>query len=329
MILKDFKPFIGQHCETTAIGSLLQHEGLALSEALLFGIGSGLNFIYWNMKGMPVPFLGGRSKTLIDAISSHLEIEFDVKETTSLKKAWNTVVHTLQNGRPIGLQVDCYYLEYFRQKIHFAGHHLALYGFDEQNAFLNDTLQQASLVETSLVSLSSARSEKGPMSAKNKSYSIATIPDKIDLKQAIIRGIQKNSQDYLNPPITNISFKGILKTSKEIIKWLEKHPDPTYAFSHTAMMMEKAGTGGALFRNIYRDFLGEAVTLLQLESLHIAEESFREIASKWSQVSALFIKYANTENPNHIKDASALLVWISNAEKEAFELLSKSMKNLK
>jgi hypothetical protein len=28
MIIKDFKPFVGQHCETTATGSLLNQIGI-------------------------------------------------------------------------------------------------------------------------------------------------------------------------------------------------------------------------------------------------------------------------------------------------------------
>lgn len=38
MIIKDFKPFIGQHCETKATGSLLKQIGVDLSEPMLFGI---------------------------------------------------------------------------------------------------------------------------------------------------------------------------------------------------------------------------------------------------------------------------------------------------
>lgn len=51
-----------QHCETTALGVLLPHEGLDLSEPMLFGLGSGLPFIYWDSKAMGFPFLGGRVK---------------------------------------------------------------------------------------------------------------------------------------------------------------------------------------------------------------------------------------------------------------------------
>nr|WP_257789882.1 BtrH N-terminal domain-containing protein [Streptomyces sp. 3211] len=51
-----------QHCETTALGVLLRHQGLDLSEPTLFGLGSGLSFIYWDGKDMDFPFLGGRVK---------------------------------------------------------------------------------------------------------------------------------------------------------------------------------------------------------------------------------------------------------------------------
>ena len=40
----------GAHCETTALGVLLRHAGLDLSEPMLFGLGSGLSFIYWDSK---------------------------------------------------------------------------------------------------------------------------------------------------------------------------------------------------------------------------------------------------------------------------------------
>ena len=54
--------FIGEHCETTATGTLLKFINIELSEPMLFGIGEGLGYIYWDMKNMAFPFLGGRIK---------------------------------------------------------------------------------------------------------------------------------------------------------------------------------------------------------------------------------------------------------------------------
>lgn len=88
MILPDFQPFEGEHCESVAMGNLLKHRGLDLSEPLLFGIGAGLGFIFWKMKSMPFPFPGGRTKTLGRNLCENLRIRMDERETTSAKKAW-------------------------------------------------------------------------------------------------------------------------------------------------------------------------------------------------------------------------------------------------
>ncbi|GAB2541709.1 hypothetical protein JOD18_003133 [Gracilibacillus alcaliphilus] len=50
MIVKNFSPFSGQHCETTATGSLLKSLGIDMSEAMLFGIGEGLGYILGHEK---------------------------------------------------------------------------------------------------------------------------------------------------------------------------------------------------------------------------------------------------------------------------------------
>jgi len=59
MALNTIEPFIGQHCETTATGTLLKSIGINLSEPMLFCLGEGPGFIYWDMKMMDYPFIGG------------------------------------------------------------------------------------------------------------------------------------------------------------------------------------------------------------------------------------------------------------------------------
>src|SRR3954471_13134083 len=83
-----------QHCETTALGVLLRHQGLDLSEPMLFGLGSGLSFIYWDSKNMGFPFLGGRVKPfeLTRSLATRLGLELLVQETASPRRAWENVV---------------------------------------------------------------------------------------------------------------------------------------------------------------------------------------------------------------------------------------------
>ena len=324
MIIPDFNPFVGEHCETTALGNLLKHDGLELTEPMLFGLGGGLGFIYWKMKTMPAPFLGGRTKDLSRNLCHNLGLTLVERETTSLKKAWEQVVEPIESGKPVGLQLDCYHLDYFTKKIHFAGHHVAMYGFDAADAYLVDTRPQGGATKTSLQSLARARSEKGPMSAKSRSYRIEGIADATELRAAIPKAIRRNAEEYLQPPIQNLGPKGILKTSLEIKNWLSSSKDPRAAFSHTAAMMERAGTGGALFRNLYRDFLGEAYELLGGDRLREARQSFAEIAGKWTFVAGLFERVTGPDDTDIVQEASDILASISEAEKRVMTKLYES-----
>ncbi len=128
MIIKDFKPFVGKHCETTATGSLLNQIGIELSEPMLFGIGEGLSYGVFNFKSMPFPFIGGRPRSgeITEKICKHLKLDLQVKETSSVKKAWQNVQIEIERTKSVGLQLDCYHLEYFKNKIHFAGHYACI-----------------------------------------------------------------------------------------------------------------------------------------------------------------------------------------------------------
>lgn len=324
MKIENLKHFDGQHCETTATGTLLKQIGIELSEPMLFGLGEGLGFIFWNMKSMNFPFIGGRIKPdiLTRNIAQHLHLELSVNETTSVQKAWNSVKKLIDNGQAVGLKLDCFYLEYFLKPFHFAGHYAAIYGYDDEYAFLVDTRQQGGKVKTSLKSLALARAEKGPMSSKNLFYTLHKTGEKYDLKSSIINAVRNNAQDYINPPIANIGYKGILKTSTEIMKWFNTSKSIENDFKTTAMLMEKAGTGGALFRNLYRDFLKESNDILKLDKLKTGYEAFVEIAKLWTSVSKLFEKVSQTKNFKYIQQASEILKTISDKEKNVMQMLA-------
>ena len=326
MMVPDFKPFSGQHCETTASGSLLNQIGIELSEPMLFGLGEGLSYIFWNMKMMDIPFIGGRVKpdVLTENICRNLNLKLEVKETSSLKKAWSNVSDNLVLGKAVGLKLDCYYLEYFTSKIHFVGHYVAMYGYDNEFAYLIDTDQQGGQVKTTLKSLELARSEKGPMSSRNKSYTIAKKGKVTGTKEAVKKAIINNTIEYLNPPINNIGYKGIAKTATEIKKWFKNSRDVKGDFQTTSVLMERAGTGGSLFRNLYRDFLKESYDLLKIDGINETHKDFKEIAKLWKNVSDLLYKAGETREVKYINEASDILLDLSEKERIAMKKLNET-----
>ncbi|PJZ83276.1 BtrH N-terminal domain-containing protein [Leptospira harrisiae] len=290
MILNNFSPFVGVHCETTTTGTLLKHIGIKLSEPMLFGIGEGLSFIFWNMKSMDFPFIGGRVKPdgLTENISKNLNLKLKIQETASKSKAWSSVCDLIDSGTPVGLKLDCFHLEYFSKPFHFAGHYAALYGYDKTNAYLIDTKQQGTKVRTSIKSLELARSEKGAMASKNLFYTIEPGKKQINLGKVVALAAKNNAREYLNPPITNVSYKGIRKLASNLEKWFHSSKDIQRDFGTTAMLMEKAGTGGAIFRNLYRDFLFESYELTKDPIFKNTHLQFQEISNHWTKIASLF-----------------------------------------
>ncbi|HZX05226.1 BtrH N-terminal domain-containing protein, partial [Kribbella sp.] len=253
----------GQHCETTALGVLLRDQGIDLSEPMLFGLGSGLSFVYWDSKSLGFPFLGGRVKPfeLTRNLAGVLGLELEVRETASPRKGWENVVAAVSSGRPVGLQLDSYYLEYFTSKVHFGGHVVAMHGYDDERAYLVDTEQQGGSVSTSLSSLAEGRAARGPMTARHRSFTL-TGGGELALPARVVPAIGACAEAFLNPPIANLGYRGIEKAAKLVPGWLDRTDDPGRDLPQAALLMEKAGTGGALFRNLYRDFLGECAEVV-------------------------------------------------------------------
>ncbi|MFI1992093.1 BtrH N-terminal domain-containing protein [Actinoplanes sp. NPDC020271] len=315
----------GRHCETTALGALLAHAGLELSEPMLFGLGEGLGFVYWDAKNLDFPFLGGRSKPMqiTRTLADRLGLALWVEQTASAGRGWRNVVAALESGRPVGLQLDCGHLDYFSTRTHFGGHVVAMYGFDDEHAYLIDTAQQGGAVTTSLKSLELARGERGPMTARNLSFTVAVPGNRCDLGEAIRSAVRGTAAAFLQPPIANLGFRGIEKASVQVRKWRERSADPARDLPQVAMLMERGGTGGSLFRAMYRDFLGEAATVAGDERLRAGHRMYGEIAPLWTEVAACFAVAGESGDPGHLARASELLADLAARERQAMQILAE------
>ena len=321
-----FKPFVGQHCETVATGSLLGAADIHLSEPMLFGLGEGLGFIFIKLSSLPLPFVGGRARpfALTTALCRNLALNLVERETASKAKAWATLEQPLLEGQPVGLQLDCYFLEYFSKPIHFAAHFVAAHGFDEQEVFLVDTEQQGSVQRATRKSVEAARFAKGPMAAKARSWTITAPKRSPDLGKAVHKAIRANARDYLSPGFKGASHLGIRKLADSLPGWLDISKEPASELGVAALLMERAGTGGSLFRNFYRDFLLEAREHLGARpELKRAHRLFTESAAEWAAVAALIESAGRTAKTSHLQNAATRCQRIADIEVDAMRLLAK------
>lgn len=314
-----------QHCETSALGVLLRHHGLDLSEPMLFGLGAGLSFIYWDGKNMDFPFLGGRVKPfdLTRNLADRLGLELLVQETTSPRKAWDSVAASVDSGHPVGLQLDSHYLDYFGSKIHFGGHIVALYGYDDRSAYLVDTDQQGGAVSTSLAGLARARAARGPMTARHRSFTFAAPGSPPTPQGRIVPAITACADAFLAPPIANLGHRGIEKAGKLVRTWLRRTDNPQRDLPQAALLMERAGTGGALFRNLYRDFLAECTGLLDSSHLRTGHALYAEAAALWTEASALIGKAGASGDAQYLDQAGSVLDDLARLERAAMQALSR------
>lgn len=322
MKIDNFIEYKGKNCESSATGCLMKHAGIELSEPMMLGLGESFGFIYWKMSIMNLPFIGGRSKQfeLTRTLCRNLNISLDARETTSKKKAWSNITEFIDNKIPVGIQLDFYHLDYFNTNAHFAGHFACIYGYDDTYAYLADT---GSLYKTALQNLVNARFEKGPMSAKARSWTIQVKDLLPDFRNIIPEAVKEVASGFLNPPLKCFGYKGIQKMGNEVVNWIDMAQNPQRDIIDMAELMENGGTGGALFRNIYRDFLKECqIYLPDNQNIKHAYELYRIAADKWTEIAALLYKAGNTCERVYLEKASALCNETSEVEKRAMEFLS-------
>ncbi|MFX1254042.1 MAG: BtrH N-terminal domain-containing protein [Promethearchaeota archaeon] len=297
--IDNFEHMPGKNCQLSSLRKVLAFHEVELSENMLLGIASGLGFIYWSMKQMPTPFIGGlngKDIALFENVLSRLGGKAELVKTGSQKVSYKQFKDQLREGSPLITFVDMAYLPYFfrddapypnEEVGHFGGHTFVIYGLDEKknSIYVSDRFTKPNTLTIEQF-MDAHSSNFAPFPAKNRKLKII-IPENIpQLDSIIIEAIKENGEFMRNPPIKNFGLVGILKFKKMVKKWPEDYnPEQLlWALTNTWIYNQTGGTGGALFRNMYTEFLSEAYEIVQLESLKEAEDVYRQAAAAWDNV---------------------------------------------
>lgn len=254
---------------------------------MIFGLGESFGFIMLNLSSMNLPFLAGRSKPfdLTRNVCRNLGLTLTDNETSSRTKAWAHLEAQLASGLPVGLQLDCFYLPYFRDPPHFAGHFVAALRLTDAEVEVVDTIQQGGVQRVSRAALDQARHARGPMAARARAYTIRGAPVR-SIGEAALNAVRGTAAAYLNPPFSGMGARGITKLGASLPTWADRGARQDLQLA--ADLIERAGTGGALFRSLYSDFLDEASDILphHRPALQRARGDIAEAASRWSLIAS-------------------------------------------
>jgi len=333
--VKGFVHRVGVHCESSALRDIFEFYGFRFSEPMIFGLGSGLGFVYWHSKRgdkvlIPAyPFVGGRARDLYESLCSNLGVSVKVNKTSSKKRAYEALRDLISKDMPVMICVDMPQLKYLGlpEQAHFGGHTVVVAGLDEDKgiAYIADTTFEG-LQTPTLRELEEARSSTfKPFPPENK-WAIFEFPTKLTpIEVAIRNAINKTAMSMLYPPIKNLGVKGISHFASEIVEWPKLFPPEDELFRQlyevSYVMMEEDGTGGGLFRYIYSRFLKEAGELLNKKELVDLSQRYHQIGQKWTTIAKLIRE--TPENPENVHEARKLLLEVANEETEVLSLLGK------
>ncbi len=304
LIIEDFKHMAGANCQLSSLRKVLAYYDVEVSEPMLLGLCSGLGFFYFYMKNLPFPMTLGlavKKTEVFERVLNRIGGSVKITETASMNAAHNNLINLLKKGQPVITFVDFAYLPFFfaegtpipnEGSGHFGAHTFVTYGIDEEKneAYISDRYANPHVMTYN--QLKAARGSKfAPFPAKNKLVELFMPKKMKELKEILPSAIKANVNFMFNPPIRNMGLKGFQKWREMLPTWGTDFKDDNLVFGLVSVFiyMETGGTGGAMFRILYRDFLNEAGELLTNDGLLKAAELFDDIVTKVRELQTIIL----------------------------------------
>lgn len=325
-VVDGFKPSGGKHCITTALKQVFEYYNYPLTEEMIFGIGSGLSFVYINLE--KAPMVSGRTKPFEfeNKLAERLNIHIKCKTNSSYQRVFEKTIRLLDDNNPVLIYVDMPYLDYLNldDNNHFGGHAVVLFGYNNETEqfYISDRDNSDNPIRTAKGNISEdyhlvnykqvekARSSKHrPFPANNK-YLEAKFNDYQQITiEIIFSAIQDTCDNMLNAPAKLLGLNGIEKFSKEILKWRKFDVEKLKLAGLTNYFQINAdgGTGGGIFRKMYGDFLIQASQIIGSEKMKQLGIFYIEISKQWDEVGQLMWKLSETGNIELLQEMSDII----------------------
>jgi hypothetical protein len=132
MIIKGFEHSPGKNCGSTSLWNISKFYGNRYPEHVIFGLSSGLLFFY--MKGGfggASYGIGGRNPLLVEDFFDNIGLDWKWQSYEDFPE--NIIKESIKSGIPVLARTDLFYLPYYPKPVHFPGHELVIFGYEEKN----------------------------------------------------------------------------------------------------------------------------------------------------------------------------------------------------
>ncbi len=344
-IINDFKTSGGKHCITTALKQVFEYYSYPLTEEMIFGIGSGLSFVYINLTKSPM--VSGRVKPFEfeKRLAERLNIEIKCKSSSKYKTVFDKTLKLLDNNKPVLVYVDMPYLNYLNlgEDSHFGGHAVVIFGYDNeiQKFYISDRDNSDNAIRTPKGYISKdyhlvdykqvemARNSKyRPFPSNNKYLDIKFDDYKQVTSDIIFSAINETCNNMLNSPAQLLGLNGINKFSKEILKWskFDEEKIKIAGITNYFMINADGGTGGGIFRRMYGDFLIQASNIINCEEMKQLGIEYITISEKWDEIGELMWKLSETADKQLLQKMSDIIKEIHAEETDVLTKLHQIVK---
>lgn len=340
-LIQNYRNLSGEHCGSAAMRNLLYHYcGLELPEAVVFGLGSGIDAMYIRAAGFtPSDMIFGRSITMELDAAAALGVDYREQPEFDDEKAWADVRQEVLEGRPTMLTGDIFFLDYRNYKVRFPAHRFVLVGFDdrEQVAYLADRVDPGPQ-KCSYRALAVSRNPKDGISTFNLwgkflDTQVTRSPAQAALQALKItcgrmQGTDRSQAEMLcavagakTEIVTGVD--GLLAFADAVKDWGGREQAGPLA-SYTARSIETFGSGGANFRNLLTSFFEwcrETVPDVMDDNIILL---CKRSARSWTELAGVLNRASeNDSEPPLWQEASDRVKQIHETETAMFGLLDE------
>jgi hypothetical protein len=303
--LANFTQFDGRYWDTASIRNALDYQGVRAphtsepyTEAMLMGISGGVTFGYFTFHydgyDPQVNLLTRNTFEPVDKIFGRMGIACEVLQTTSADKGRKNLIEAIEDGHAPIVFPDMWSLSYNAMPYDegmWGGLPVVVYGYEPEKgeAYISDRSFVSLTVTTDELDVARARVKKD----KHRLL-ILEHPDESLLVSAVRQGIH----DCINlmtekPPrgsSKNFGLSGLLHWGEMLQKttkgsWAREYPTgrPLMSVLVSAYTFLGPAFGKTMKaeRDVYADFLDEAVNVLQMSELENVAVRYRLAGDAW------------------------------------------------